>query len=88
MTAGDKQTNSLKCTYKVDKEASVTWDKEELMWTREDQPLSARHKANASMLTIENTGELRHISNHRNCHVHFKFVISFKISGFKVFLVI
>lgn len=55
MTAGDKQTNSLKCTYKVDKEASVTWDKEELMWTREDQPLSARHKANASMLTIENT---------------------------------
>lgn len=73
MTAGDKQTNTLKCTYEVEKEDSVTWDKEELMWSREDQPLSARHKANNSVLVIENTGELRHRSNHRKCHVHIKF---------------
>lgn len=55
MTAGDKQTNTLKCNYVVEKEDSVTWDKEELMWSREDQPLSARHKANNSVLVIENT---------------------------------
>lgn len=73
MIVGDKQINILKCNYVVEKEDFVIWDKEELMWSREDQFLFVCYKVNNSVFVIENIGELRYRSNYRKCYVYIKF---------------
>ena len=58
MTAGEKQTNKLQCSYIVEKERALN-AQSKVMWKMGDktaESVSDRYKINGTVLTIVNTG--------------------------------